>query len=178
MAQLKTRPVRVTEVGGVDASPLDVVPGDADLRLLGSGRATLRPDPSSARKRNAAVTVLLEALPRTEAGTVRAEVVLDGWRFELEIEDAGRAELRRRASRNRGARGRGGPTELRAIIPGRVISVAVAPGDSVEVGHDLIVIEAMKMQNELRAPRAGVVERVTVGPGQTVDLGDLLVVLR
>jgi biotin carboxyl carrier protein len=105
------------------------------------------------------------------------EVVVDGWRFELEIEDAGRAELRERASRERGALRHGGPTELRAIIPGRVVSVAVAPGDNVEVGDDLLVIEAMKMQNELRAPRAGVVERVAVGAGQTVDLGDLLVVV-
>jgi biotin carboxyl carrier protein len=118
------------------------------------------------------------AASRATDGRDRVEVVVDGWRFELEVEDAARAELRERASRERGRGGHGGPTELRAIIPGRVVSVAVAPGDRVEIGDDLLVIEAMKMQNELRAPRAGVVERVAVGEGQTVELGDLLVVVR
>jgi biotin carboxyl carrier protein len=63
------------------------------------------------------------------------------------------------------------------MIPGRVAAVAVAVGDSVTVGQTLLVVEAMKMQNELRAPRDGVVERVSVGVGETIDLGDLLVVL-
>ena len=49
-------------------------------------------------------------------------------------------------------------------------------GDTVEAGQTLLVVEAMKMQNELRAPRDGVVERVSVGEGETIDLGDLLVV--
>jgi biotin carboxyl carrier protein len=63
------------------------------------------------------------------------------------------------------------------MIPGRVIAVAVAAGDAVQPGDPLLVVEAMKMQNELRAPRAGVVERVAVGAGTTVELDDLLVVL-
>ena len=71
-----------------------------------------------------------------------------------------------------------GPTDVRAIIPGRVVSVAVAVGEDVEAGQQLLVVEAMKMENELRAPRAGTVERVAVGPGQTVELGDTLIVLR
>ena len=71
----------------------------------------------------------------------------------------------------------GGPLEIRAIIPGRIASVAVAPGDTVEAGQTLLAVEAMKMQNELRAPRAGTVTRVPVGAGSTVELGDVLVVL-
>jgi biotin carboxyl carrier protein len=55
--------------------------------------------------------------------------------------------------------------------------VAVIAGDVVEAGQTLLVVEAMKMQNELRAPRDGVVERVAIGVGETIDLGDLLVVL-
>jgi biotin carboxyl carrier protein len=50
-------------------------------------------------------------------------------------------------------------------------------GDVVEAGRSLLVVEAMKMQNELRAPRAGTVERIAVGEGETIDNGDLLVVL-
>ena len=106
------------------------------------------------------------------------EVVVDGWRFELLVEDEGRADLRERASRDRTAAGAaGGPLEIRAIIPGRIVSVAVAPGDEVEAGQTLLAVEAMKMQNELRAPRAGTVTRVPAGAGTTVDVGDVLVVL-
>ena len=106
------------------------------------------------------------------------EVVLDGWRFELLVEDESRADLRERASRDRTAAGAaGGPLEIRAIIPGRVVAVAVAPGDTVEAGQTLLAVEAMKMQNELRAPRAGTVTRVPAGAGATVEVGDVLVVL-
>jgi biotin carboxyl carrier protein len=55
--------------------------------------------------------------------------------------------------------------------------VSVAVGDSVQAGQELLVVEAMKMQNELRAPRAGIVERLAVAAGQTIELGDLLAVL-
>ncbi len=106
------------------------------------------------------------------------EVIVDGWRFELVVEDETRAVLRERASRVRGAvAGAGGPLEIRAIIPGRVASVAVNPGDRVEAGQTLLAVEAMKMQNELRAPRSGTVARMPATTGATVELGDVLVVL-
>jgi biotin carboxyl carrier protein len=106
------------------------------------------------------------------------EVVLEGWRFELLVEDDARATLRERASRDRTAAGAaGGPLEIRAIIPGRIASVAVAPGDAVQAGQTLLAVEAMKMQNELRAPRAGTVTRGPAGAGATVEVGDILVVL-
>jgi biotin carboxyl carrier protein len=112
------------------------------------------------------------------AGRRALEVVVDGWRFEFDIEDAARAELRERASRDRSAAlGAGEPLEIRAIIPGRIASVAVTAGDPVELGQTLLAVEAMKMQNELRAPRAGTVARVAAAAGTTVELGDLLVVL-
>ncbi len=110
-------------------------------------------------------------------GLVRRELVVDGWRVEVEIELERRAALRERARRTGTAAGQGGPLDVRAIIPGRVVSIAVAPGDPVAAGQRLIVIEAMKMQNELRAPRAGTVDRVAVAEGGLVELGDLLVVL-
>jgi biotin carboxyl carrier protein len=114
----------------------------------------------------------------TPGGSSVVEVVVDGWRFELEVEDARRAALRRRASRATDAAASSGPTEIRAIIPGRVATVRVIAGDVVEAGQSLLVVEAMKMQNELRTPRAGTIERVAVGEGETIDHGDLLVVLR
>jgi biotin carboxyl carrier protein len=113
-----------------------------------------------------------------QAGRHSVEVVVDGWRFELFVEDDARASLRDRASRDRTAAGAaGGPLEIRAIIPGRIVAVAVAPGDTVEAGQTLLAVEAMKMQNELRAPRAGTVVRMPAGEGATVELGDVLVVL-
>jgi biotin carboxyl carrier protein len=124
--------------------------------------------------------VLLEpdpASPRGPHGTTRIEVLVDGWSVVVELEPAARAELRERARRAAAATGHGGTLEVRAIIPGRILSVAVAAGDSVEAGQQLLVVEAMKMQNELRASRGGVVERVAVAPGTTVELGDLLLVL-
>jgi biotin carboxyl carrier protein len=110
-------------------------------------------------------------------GPARREVVVDGWRFEVEIEPAARAALRERATRARDAARRSGPTEVRAIIPGVVVTVSVISGDAVTAGQQLLVVEAMKMQNELRAPRDGTVERVAVGAGATIDVGDLLLVL-
>jgi biotin carboxyl carrier protein len=110
-------------------------------------------------------------------GAGRVEVVVDGWRFEFEVEDADRAALRARATNAEGAQARHGPTEVRAIIPGRILTVAVTPGDVVTAGQQLLTVEAMKMQNELRSPRDGTVERVASGPGATVEPGDVLVVL-
>ena len=113
----------------------------------------------------------------SRSGVTRREVVVDGWRFEVDVEPERRAELRERASRDRGVAGQSGPAEVRAIIPGVVVSVAVAAGDEVTAGQQLLVVEAMKMQNELRAPRDGVVSSVAAGPGQTIEVGDVLVVI-
>ncbi len=62
-------------------------------------------------------------------------------------------------------------------MPGRVISVSVQPGDFVKVGTPLLVLEAMKMQNEIPSPREGRVKEVRVSPGQSVGPRDLLVIL-
>ncbi|HUQ78390.1 MAG TPA: biotin/lipoyl-containing protein [Patescibacteria group bacterium] len=116
-------------------------------------------------------------LRRNRDGIATIEVDVNGWRFELEVEDAARADLRLRANREPGTGRAGGPVEIRAIIPGRVAGIQVAAGDRVKAGQSLLVVEAMKMQNELRSPRAGVVARVAVDEGQTIENGDVLVVL-
>jgi biotin carboxyl carrier protein len=111
-------------------------------------------------------------------GTEVREVIVEGWRVEVELEPERRAVLRERARRGAGAASKGGPVEVRAIIPGRVVAVSVVPGDDVDAGQQILVVEAMKMQNELRAPREGTVERVGVAVGDTIEVGDLLVVIR
>jgi biotin carboxyl carrier protein len=152
-----------------------VTPGgdDGTLELHGGVRATFR-EPGASASRQVLIRPLDRASP---AAASRLEVVVDGWRFEVEVEPEQRAALRERARRDRGDASHSGPAEVRAIIPGVVLSVAVAPGDEVAAGQQLLVVEAMKMQNELRASRAGTVERVTVGERSTIEVGDLLVVI-
>jgi biotin carboxyl carrier protein len=70
-----------------------------------------------------------------------------------------------------------GPSRLDAPIPGKVVKVHVSVGDVVEAGQALVVLEAMKMENELTADRPGKVAAVHVEPGQIVDAGGLLVEL-
>ena len=149
-------------------------PGAGDrLERAGDIRAILRPAGDHDPKR-----VLLLPLDRAAGGPGRrVEVVVDGWRFEVEVEPEQRAALRERARRARDDAGHSGPAEVHAIIPGVVLSIAVTPGDTVVAGQQLLVIEAMKMQTELRAPRAGTVDRVTVGERSKIEVGDLLVVI-
>ena len=130
-----------------------IPPGERPLILPGTGRPAAR-------------------------GSTPVEVVVAGWRFEVVVEDARFADLRDRATADPTSAAHHGPTTVRAIIPGRVVSVAVTPGDTVTAGQRLLAVEAMKMENQLRAPRDGVVERVEVSVGQTVELGDALVVIR
>jgi biotin carboxyl carrier protein len=62
-------------------------------------------------------------------------------------------------------------------MPGKVVRVLVRPGDTVRARQPLVVVEAMKMENELRAPRDGTVSDVTAREGASVEAGALLVVL-
>jgi biotin carboxyl carrier protein len=163
----------VIHAGAVGRVTVDGIERRATLELIDRPRARLTTEAGTH-------DVLVTPLPntrRTAAGIERVEIVIDGWRFELDVEPERRALLRERATSARGDIARGGPVELRAIIPGRVVSVDIAEGDTVESGGRLLVLEAMKMQNELRAVRAGTVGRILVGVGQTVELGELLLVI-
>lgn len=102
----------------------------------------------------------------------RAWVTLAGHEYALEIEDE-RERAAQLAARAAGAGG--GP--VKAVMPGVVVENLVAEGEEVREGQSLLVLEAMKMQNEIAAPSDGVVERLAVEAGQAVGAGDLLVVL-
>jgi biotin carboxyl carrier protein len=71
----------------------------------------------------------------------------------------------------------GGPQRLTAPMPGKIVKVLVKPGDEVVARQGLVVIEAMKMENELRASRAGQVKDVHVAEGDLVEAGRLLTVI-
>ena len=155
---------------------VDGVPARAFLRRFDEVRARLTEDGPDGIVRTAVLFGPVH-LDRRRGIEIR-EVVVQGWRIEVELESERRAVLRERARRGAGAASKGGPVEVRAIIPGRVVAVSVSPGDDVEAGQQILVVEAMKMQNELRAPREGSVERVGVAVGDTIEVGDLLVVIR
>lgn len=70
-----------------------------------------------------------------------------------------------------------GPQRLTAPMPGKVVRVLAQPGERVSERQSVVVIEAMKMENELRAAREGVVSQVLVQPGQSVEAGALLAVI-
>ncbi len=74
--------------------------------------------------------------------------------------------------------GQAADEEIRALMPGRVVEVAVSAGDRVEARSLLLVLEAMKMQNEIRTVRGGLVTRVAVEAGKAVEGGALLAVVR
>ncbi len=70
-----------------------------------------------------------------------------------------------------------GRQQISAPMPGKVVRVLVRQGDRVEAGQGLLVVEAMKMQNEIRSPKTGVVERLLVAEGQAVNAGKALAIV-
>lgn len=100
-------------------------------------------------------------------------VTLAGHRYDCTLEDEREraANLAARAA----AKG-GGP--VKAVMPGVVLQLLVAPGDEVEEGQPLLILEAMKMQNEIGAPGAGIVDALHVAAGQAVGAGDKLLTLK
>ncbi len=70
-----------------------------------------------------------------------------------------------------------GRQQITAPMPGKVVRLLVKAGDAVETGQSLLVVEAMKMQNEIRSPKSGTVERVLAQEGQAVNAGEVLCIV-
>lgn len=105
---------------------------------------------------------------RVEAGHGGMFVAIEGRRFAVEVADRRRM---RRKSHGVLAEGR---LNVSAPMPGRVVRVLVAEGDAVEAGRGLVVVEAMKMQNEMKAPKAGRVVGLRAREGAVVGAGEVL----
>jgi biotin carboxyl carrier protein len=99
------------------------------------------------------------------------EVWINGRLFSMEVFDP--RDLRP----GQGATANQGRQEIAASMPGKVIRILVAAGDAVEEGQGLVVVEAMKMQNEMKSPKAGRVVEIRARPDATVGAGDILVVV-
>jgi biotin carboxyl carrier protein len=93
--------------------------------------------------------------------------------YVIRVEEHTRYVIRTKA----GAAGARAHQTLVAPLPGKITHVAVTAGDAVNAGDPLLVIEAMKMENELRASAPGIIAEVHVQAGQTVNAGDVLVVI-
>ncbi len=101
-------------------------------------------------------------------------VLLLGQLYTVEVED----EAARRAAKARPKRAlEEGEIVIRSPIPGLIFDVSVAEGQKVQAGEILVIVEAMKMENELRAPRDGVVQATHIAPGDSVDKGQILVTI-
>ena len=98
-------------------------------------------------------------------------VSLEGRRVAVEIVDA------RRALRKAAQHGQDGAVELQAPMPGKIVKVLVSEGAKVRANQGIVVMEAMKMQNEIKSPKAGVVKKLGVKEGTPVNAGDLLAVV-
>jgi biotin carboxyl carrier protein len=108
--------------------------------------------------------------PKRETG--QYDVTLRGRSYEIRIIDP------KRLRSGQDAAGHGhGAAEIVSPMPGKVVRILVAPGDAVEAGAGIIVVEAMKMQNEMKAPKAGVVISINAESGATVSAGDVLAVI-
>jgi biotin carboxyl carrier protein len=100
---------------------------------------------------------------------------LNGERYDVEVVDERTRAIQAMTGQGAAAKG---PRPVMAPMPGLVVRVAVEPGDRVEAGQSVVIIEAMKMENDLRAEAGGVVDRVAAVPGQAVEKGAVLVEFR
>lgn len=143
---------RVTVDGRVRTAVLNSVPGTPLRQLLVDGRP---------------LALAVEGSGRGPWG-----ITFAGDRWEADVIDERTRHIR---SLTGGAAQAGGPGVLRAPMPGLVVRVQAQPGQTVAAGAGIVVLEAMKMENELRAVTPGVIKAVHARPGETVEKGQLLV---
>jgi biotin carboxyl carrier protein len=145
----------------------------------------------------AAWRILLDGRPVTadvaEIVPHTLSILLDGQSFEICVTPSPDGKLKLQAGaqefiaevidprawsgRRHGGVEAEGRQQIVAPMPGKVVRVLVKAGDQVEAAQGLLVVEAMKMQNEIRSPKSGTVERVLVKEGQAVNAGEVLCVV-
>jgi biotin carboxyl carrier protein len=138
----------------------------ADIRLLAPGVLSLLITLPDGRIRS--LRCIADPSPDPTADPA---ILIDGHRIPYTLSDPRSLRTTSAASSD------SGPRPLKSPMPGRIVRVLVANGESVAAGQGCVVIEAMKMQNELKAPRAGTVSRLTASVGDTVASGAVLLIV-
>lgn len=155
----RVREVAIEPQGATVAVAVDGSPVNVEVLPVGGGRFSLR-FPGTGRQQDVVVA-------RGRDGEV--EVLVGGLRVPARLRPNGRAGGR--------ARSTDAPNRVVAPMPGKVVKLLVKAGDHVTARQGVIVVEAMKMENELRAGRDGIVRDVLVAEGASVDAGTPLVVI-
>jgi pyruvate carboxylase subunit B len=143
-------------VGGAEELEASLAAGPAPVRYLRIGDATHR------------------VMVRRGDRRGRYTLSIAGFRYVVDALDERSRAIEDLARASAGARG---PAPLVAPMPGLIVRVNVAVGDAIGAGAGLVVMEAMKMENELRAPAAGTVRAIHAAPGKAVEKGALLIEL-
>jgi len=140
--------------------------GDAKGQVNAGGRYSLL-------LRGKSYEIFARRLPKPgEDGSQAYEIQFAGQRFEVTGEDE-----REKALAGFVKAANTGEARVSAPMPGLVIGVPVEMGASITLGQTVVVLEAMRMENDLAAPRAGTIKEIKVSKGQTVNQGDVLVVI-
>jgi biotin carboxyl carrier protein len=136
-----------------------------DGRAIEVDAVLARPDVLSLRIGNKAFEVKCERVAN------EMHLWVGSARFAAEVRDPRSLRGRARAVDDRG------PKKLIAPMPGKIVRVLVAEGTEVEAGAGVLVVEAMKMQNEIKSPKKGTIQKILVGEGAAVNAGDVLAIV-
>ena len=103
------------------------------------------------------------------------EVLLMGRQFPVQVEDEREKRLQAAAGRTISE---SGEYQMKAPMPGMIVSIPVAENQEIQKGQVLVILESMKMQNELKSPRDGIISRIRIKPGETVEQKQTLLSVR
>ncbi len=148
-------------VGRINGAEIEINAANGSVDL-----AELRPGVFSALIDGRSLEVFVE--PDGEGGW---RATINGQTHAVELRDP------RNYAAAAGGGGEGGAQTIKAQMPGKVVEILAEPGDEVEAEQGVLVVEAMKMQNEIRAPRAGRIVSINVSAGDSVESGRALAVL-
>ena len=136
-----------------------------DGREIAVDAVLVRPDVLSLRIGNQAYEV------KSERVASELHLWVGSARFAAEVRDPRSLRSRSRIADERG------PRKLTAPMPGKVIRLLAREGAEVDLGSGVIVVEAMKMQNEIKSPKKGTIQRILVTEGASVNAGDVLAIV-
>jgi biotin carboxyl carrier protein len=171
----RIRRVTVARVGGQFAVTVDGRTRQVDVARIGAHMLSLIGEPLRGERMGGPREVHREVQEVVLAPGPTAQVTVSVGPAAIPVSLNGSRRGRRSAAENASGTG---PQRLLAPMPGKIVRVLVKTGDQVQSRQPLVVVEAMKMENELRAAREGTVAEVPAREGASVDAGALLVVIR